>query len=242
MKKFLKPDIIIAFVFFVIFFIANTVILYALHTENDSVEAGDVVTALFVVSVVVVLLLSVFISARYARIHKKSIFNYFKRMWGQIIVILLFGFAITFVAVVIIEPFILPQLEKMSSPVFILTKIPFFAAYVALTYNYIAKFGYSHSQKGMFNLNFHIVALICSFMLIIPTAVKDSMYPVVNPHAAFSLNVSPTGENLNIALMVFILLATFAAEIFVFILAYIKGKQNYVKTRLSDSVFETDEI
>jgi len=239
-KKNLKLNLIIAFVFLAIFFVVNIVILYAIYADHDTRHARDV--ALFMLSGVVVILFSALFSSHYAKAYKKSILVYLKRMWGQIIIITLFGFALTLLITFAIEPIILPLLDQMSSPIFILTKLPFFAAFIALTYAFISKTGYIHAKKGTFNLDFHIVSVIAAFILIIPMAVKDSMFPVVNPHAVFALNRSGVGESLNLPLMIVILLATLIAEICVLILAYMKGKQKYINKRSEDSVFETDEI
>ena len=239
-KKFFGIDKILALVLFLGLFAVET---YVIYIVNDAQSASFAVSIAFSITIVIAAIFSVAMAVRYAGIHRKKVFDYLKRMWGYIIMLVVVGYAITFIPVVLIEPFLLPQLEKLHSLAFIAIKVVFLIAYLVFVYRIIHKYGYIHASKTMFNLDCQIVTFITAFMFIIPPAIKDSMYPVINPHSALTPNVSRAleGEKFNVILVAILILVTIAIEICVLTVAYMKGKQTYIKGRIRDAVYETDE-
>jgi len=245
MKKLLKVDIIVALALFLAFFIAETVIFYKL---NDSEAAGFVSYTALIITVFIVAILVVITSARFAGIYHKSIKDYILRMLGQIVLLVVLGVAFTLVSAIVVEPFFgmpgEPLIERVGNKAVItIVELILLVIYLAAVYKFYVKTGYLHSGAKRFNFTFQALTVIYAFMLIIPPAIKDSMYIAINPHSALVPNTPAGKEGFNLLLMSLSLAVTIAAEMFIMIFAYNRGKKIFMKQRMRQTeAYETDEL
>jgi len=231
---------------FIGFFIIYTWLLYNVASES----AMMLLATIYFFSIPVVGLFSFITSAHYAKINAKKISDYIKRVWEQIFVLVLLGFAVSVIGSLAVPVFFGGLAIKINHPFFsgFIIKFPMLIAYLAFAYRFFRNYGYKHASKQKYNISFQIISIFYAYMCIIPHMIHDGMYGYVNPHTAFTPNINlyddfllNVNASFNLSGFITILTATLTVEIFILTFAYKKGRQTYVKKLINKDV-ETDEI
>ena len=141
-----------------------------------------------------------------------------------------------------------------------------FVLYLAGIYKIFAEMGYSDCTNRSFNLHFKILAVLLTFIVLMPAAVMDNMYSTITYHlttspfdvfinvrSIFSTNIDLSlsadsgvihtlGNSDMVSVMLKVLL-TLVFEMAVAVFAYIRGKMKFSKRYLIKyKDYPTDEI
>jgi len=254
MKKYLRFDIIAAILLFIFFLITYLVLLNAMKTGDavNSLAMAD--TLVFLLNPITAALLVIFsfvLSLRYAAANRKKMSDYMKRIWGQILFM-----AVVFIIIILVWDMLsifIKGMAERAENVFLRSfvfKLPVFAVYSLIMYNFVRQIGYLHASKKMYNMKFQIITVFYAFILLLPQTVFDSIYLHLgeqiaehnsNPLNLFNPNLNLFDKNFSLPLVALTLFLSFSAEATVILFAYQRGKRNYVKRRIRLEGLVTDE-
>ena len=195
---------------------------------------------------------------------KRDTFYYFKQIAFFTLMIVLMSVAASMVGMA--ATWVLGGIfYKINHPFLseFLLKLPFFILYLSLGYKMFVRFGFLDSQKKMFNPNTKLLAVVIAIFILIPRAVGDNYFHMSPFYNDGVMNVQTVlGPNEGVYIMendgyreqneefgafsvVSIgasLIAAFAAQTAVFIFAYKRGKQIFIKQHIRElDEYEMDE-
>ena len=193
----------------------------------------------------------------------RDMFYYLKRMGFIVLMLVLMNTACS-MGVFWISSFgsyMLDQIDDLFTRELIV-KLPFFAIYLAVVYSMFQKFGFMDSQKKIYNMNFKILTLMVTFTTMVPGVIHDSfiamhaveklnlnIWTVFGPHnGLYTVKVdgrpvlNETFGGSDVLWIIFTVLVTFAAAVWVMWLAYRRGKRRFIKDYLTKpDEYITDE-
>jgi len=256
MKRFL---VVITAIFFVLVLVLDSAIF-------NFMLSGPALVFTCIFSWSVVGILSFVIAAYYSRLNKKSggdkKEDYITRIWGVLIVMVLFSFGVSFVGGILM--FTVVTLTRNMVENFLLGGAIFpllmFMVYLLGLYKNFIKLGFQDAQNQKFNLNFKMMTLILVLMFIAPMAIFGNAYATyylqnglfVDFRSFFSFNINlmlvddyirmETLTSVGMGTLIAKVFFTLVLEMAVAIFAYIRGKAIFVKQHLRKTDdYETDE-
>jgi len=181
----------------------------------------------------------------------RDMFYYIKRMGFIVIMTFLMSMGVSFIgtfANAIVGGMLYNNIESLFLRGFII-KLPMFVLYLSFVYRMYIRYGFMDCERKIFNLNFKMLTMIISLIIMLPNAVYDSMFFtstldtfIVNVQTVFSPNIdrlivesdgfSRLNEDFNIILVIVTLLLTFTIQTAVAWFAYNRGKQIFIKEHI----------
>jgi hypothetical protein len=252
------------------FLFVVTGILFAAITAISSVlfyyASEQTYGVIFFSTVAAVLILAFVISSHYSLLNRnntdgsKKLGDYYKKILLIVGLMFFLGYGLSFGGGLIFNA-ILGWLRIRlvdAGSLFLsgaIVKLPIFIIFNIAVYRGLVKLGYMDAQRKSFNLRFIILTLLLALMLIMPGALRDSMYETTNPdmmglnlHTVLSPSVDllrgdAYNPDFSMILVILTVIASLAIEMAVGIFAYRRGKSIFLKNRIRmTDDYETDEI